>query len=354
MSPRAVLKRAAGYAAALVLGTGGAVVFYVLHLPLPWMLGAMVATTIAAFAGLPILAPHAIRPAMSAVIGAMLGASFSMALFSHLGEWVVPITGLVLASVTGTALSATVLRRLTGMSWATAYFAGMPGGVIEMVTFAESKGGDERIVALIQSSRIFLVVLSLPFILHLITGETVGRGTATGVRLTDVTLESTLWFIGVVLASLATSHFLRLPARFMLAPMIGSAIVHMAGWTDFRLPVELIALAQIVIGTTIGARFAGMDRRLILKMLGVSVIAAAILLATAAVFAAIVALVTDNRMDALLLAYAPGGLAEMSLVALAINIDVAFVVLHHVVRVLLVVSTATVAFDFIFGRRKKT
>ena len=39
---------------------------------------------------------------------------------------------------------------------------------------------------------------------------------------------------------------------------------------------------------------------------------------------------------------------------LAINIDVAFVVLHHVVRVLLVVSTATVTFDFIFGRRKKT
>jgi membrane AbrB-like protein len=145
---------------------------------------------------------------------------------------------------------------------------------------------------------------------------------------------------------------LRLPARFMLAPMIGSAIVHMAGWTDFRLPVELIALAQIVIGTTIGARFAGMDRRLILKMLGVSVIAAAILLGTAAVFATAVSLVTDNHMDALLLAYAPGGLAEMSLVALALNIDIAFVVLHHVVRVLLVVSTATVAFDLIFGRKK--
>lgn len=346
-----MLKRNAAYALALALGAAGAGLFYVLHLPLPWLLGAMVATALAAFCGVPVQAPHAMRRPMSAVVGAMLGAAFSPQLFSHAADWLVPLAGLIIASVVGTILSAMALRRLTGMSRTTAYFAGMPGGVIEMVTFAEEKGGDERVVALIQSSRIFLVVLSLPFILYLFTGETVGRSIPGGVRLMDVPLESALWFVGVVVVSLWVSRFIRLPARFMLAPMIGSAIVHIAGWSDFRLPVELIAIAQVVIGTTIGARFAGMQRRLILKMLGVSVVAAAILLGTAVAVAFAVASLTDNPMNALLLAYAPGGLAEMSLVALALDIEVAFVVVHHLVRVVLVVTAAMPLYDRFIDRR---
>lgn len=347
-----MLRRTASYAGALVIGGAGGAVFYLLHLPLPWMLGAMVATTLAAFVGLPILAPHAIRGPMSAIIGAMLGASFTSELFGQLYEWLVPLLGLIVASVLGTALSSFVLRKLTGMSSATAYFAGMPGGVIEMVTLAEEKGADARIVALIQSSRIFLVVLSLPFLFQFFTGETIGRSTQGGVYLADVTLEAAVWFVGVVVISLGVSRFFHLPARFMLAPMIGSAIVHMAGWTDFLLPVELIALAQVVIGTTIGARFAGMDRRLVIKMLGVSVIATAILLASAILFAFVVSQITGDRLDALILAFAPGGLAEMSLVALALNVDVAFVALHHVVRVLLVISTASLVFERLIGSRK--
>jgi len=42
----------------------------------------------------------------------------------------------------------------------------------------------------------------------------------------------------------------------------------------------------------------------------------------------------------LLLAYSPGGLAEMSLVALALQIEVAFVAAHHIIRILFVMVSA--------------
>ena len=46
---------------------------------------------------------------------------------------------------------------------------------------------------------------------------------------------------------------------------------------------------------------------------------------------------------ALVLAFAPGGLAEMSLIALALGVDPAFVSSHHVVRIFLVVVLAPLA-----------
>lgn len=51
----------------------------------------------------------------------------------------------------------------------TAFFAAMPGGLIEMVTLGVERGGDEKAIALIHASRIFLVVLTLPFLIQLFT-----------------------------------------------------------------------------------------------------------------------------------------------------------------------------------------
>ena len=53
---------------------------------------------------------------------------------------------------------------------------------------------------------------------------------------------------------------------------------------------------------------------------------------------------------ALVLAFAPGGRAEMTLIALALGVDPAFVSTHHVVRIFLVVILAPMAFKLIAPR----
>ena len=50
----------------MVLGTGGGALFAWLHLPLPWMLGAMSATTVAALSGIRLYMPFSLRMAMVA------------------------------------------------------------------------------------------------------------------------------------------------------------------------------------------------------------------------------------------------------------------------------------------------
>ncbi|HEX2509089.1 MAG TPA: AbrB family transcriptional regulator [Microvirga sp.] len=49
----------------------------------------------------------------------------------------------------------------------------------------------------------------------------------------------------------------------------------------------------------------------------------------------------------LLLAYSPGGLAEMSLVALSLGIEVAFVAAHHIIRVVFVMAAAGPSFSLL-------
>ena len=70
----------------------------------------------------------------------------------------------------------------------------------------------------------------------------------------------------------------------------------------------------------------------------------ALLLGTTVGFAVVVNQVTGIGVRDLILAYSPGGLAEMSLVALALGGDAAFVSTHHIVRIVLIVVFAPLLF----------
>ncbi|WP_163069368.1 AbrB family transcriptional regulator, partial [Acinetobacter baumannii] len=62
------------------------------------------------------------------------------------------------------------------------------------------------------------------------------------------------------------------------------------------------------------------------------------------VFAFIVAHVSGFGVVTLALAYSPGGLAEMSLIAVALHAEVGFVAAHHIIRVFLIMISAPLVF----------
>lgn len=338
---------------ALACGIAGGAVFYLLNLPLAWMLGAMTACGIAALVGLPIAMPGPMRPPMTAVIGTMLGASFRPELLSSLPHWIVPLLGLIAFLIVSGAASYFYFARIVGLDRTTAYFAAMPGGLIDMVILGGERGGDVRSIALIHSARIFLVVLCLPSLIQLAAGITLDSQSAAYRPLSDLGVEAVLWFALAAVGGAAFGHLLRLPAKFLIGPMLASAVLHATGLTDFILPTVVVAAAQVVIGATVGARFAGTSPRVILRILTMSAGSTVLLLALTLLFAELVALVSDIPLEGLLLAYSPGGLAEMSLVAFTLGLEVPFVVAHHIARVFLVVAGAALFFRFLPAARDK-
>jgi uncharacterized protein len=346
-----LLSRLLRFILALAIGTVGGAIFNYFNMPLAWMLGAMTACTAAAIAGVAIVAFEGIRPFMTAVIGVLLGAGFSPDLLGGLLGWVPSLVGLLIFILAGALIGTLYFHKVAQFDLPTAFFAAMPGGLIEMMTLGAEKGGDGRLIALVHSARILLVVASLPYVLMFLFDVDLSALRPSGrTSVLETPLTDELWLIACTVVGMVLGRVLRLPAKYLLGPMLLSAAVHMSGVSDFQPAMEVVIVAQLFLGTLVGCRFAGMSAKLVLKIILLSVGSVIMLLIAAATAAVVLSRVSPYGPEALLLAYSPGGLTEMSLVALSMGIEVAFVAGHHIIRVLLVLLVASVTFGAVVRR----
>jgi len=341
---RWTVREIGSWALALILGGGGGAAFAWARLPLPWMLGAMTACTVTALSGWRPALPRSWRSLMIAVLGVMLGSAFTPGLPAQALRWWPSLSVLLALLVFTTIAGMAYLRRFAGMGPVTAYFAAAPGGVSEMVTTGGAMGGDERSIALSHALRIMLIVFVVPVAFRLITGVRSAPVTSTMGRLLDMAPTDGAILTACLVVGFGLARLARLPAAGLFGPLIASAAVHMAGITASRPPAELVIIAQVVTGAAIGCRFVGLSWRKIGGTVGVAVGSTAIMLAASAGGALAVSLAGDLPFGLLLLAFVPGGIAEMSLIALALGQDVAFVSTHHLVRVVMVLGLAPLVF----------
>ncbi|MCB5409186.1 AbrB family transcriptional regulator [Pseudogemmobacter faecipullorum] len=335
------------YILGLSLGTAGGLLFWQLGLPLPWMLGALSATMIASVCGLPLAGPDRFRPWVVAVIGVMLGARFSPEVMAQALSWLGSLGLLTLCLIAMGLVNVPFYRFIGGYDWRTSYFAGMPGGLAEMIELAEAKGGKVQPVILSHSLRIVVTIALIAVWFRLILGHSVGSGAGFSVALSWS--EAGLLLAAAVFGSLI-GRALRWPAPTFLGPMALSAVLHLSGISESAPPGILVNAAQIVLGTVLGCRFRGVPLAALRHAALLSLGSTALILGLALGFSwAMQALLGIDMMQALL-ALAPGGLTEMGLIALAIEADVAFVALHHVVRILIVLVAAPLVFT-LFDRR---
>lgn len=331
---------------ALVIGTACGFLATAIGLPLAWMLGPMIGLTAAALSGLPVDGPVHLRPFVIPVLGVMLGSSLTPEIIAAIPRWLATMVLLLPFLGTAAALSYLIYRRIGGFDPVTAYFSAMPGGLNEMIMLGHANGGDERHIALAHASRVLIVILFVSLFFGLILGVR-----SNGSR-TWVPMEALIWrdWLVLGLAAVAGSVIgqkLRLPAEQLLGPMILSGLAHATSLVTVPPPTLLVIAAQVVIGTTLGCRFVGMHLRAIGRDLVLAVLSSSSMIAVAVAFAWAVHGLTGLPMEQAFLAYSPGGLAEMSLLALALHQDVAYVAVTHVVRIVMVIALAMPAFRWL-------
>jgi hypothetical protein len=331
-------------AAALGLGVLGGAGFAALGLPLPWLLGALAATTAASLAGLELRVPDGLRRPMIAVLGAMLGATFAPERLQGALSWLPSLAALPLYVILIGAVIFLYLRRASAFDPTSAFFAATPGALSEMIALSDQLGGDQRRVSLVHATRLLFIVSTIPFIAQAFGYRPPAR--PSGLEFTfapsDLALLGALGAFGYLLA-----RRLRVPAATFVGPLLGSAAGHLAGWIETEPPYLLMALAQLVLGSAVGARFSGTPLPLIGRTLVLGAGATVIMLLITLAFGAVLHLLTGHSLALLLLAFIPGGFTEMSLIALAMGVDPAFVVTHHSVRVFLVVLIVLPAFAWL-------
>jgi hypothetical protein len=329
---------------ALCLGATGGAAFAALGLPLPWLLGALAATTAASLGGLELRVPERLRRPMIAVLGAMLGTTFTPERLEGALSWLASLAALPVYVVLVGGLIFLYLRRCSDIDPTSAFFAATPGGLSEMIALSDQLGGDQRRVSLVHGARLLFIVSTIPFIAQVFGYRPPERPSSLDLEFdpAGLALLAALGALGYVLA-----RRLRLPAATFIGPLLGSAAAHLTGWIEIDPPYLLMAIAQLVLGSAVGARFSGTPLALIARTLLLGAGATVIMLLITLGFGAALHTLTGHPLPLLLLAFIPGGFTEMSLIALAMGVDPAFVVTHHSVRVFLVVLIALPAFAWL-------
>lgn len=337
------------FATALAIGTLGGLFFWLMGWPLAWLLGPMLATTIAALARVAMAVPNALRTPMLAVLGVLLGSSFTPGLVGEILGWVPTLLCLPFYVVLITLAGAIYLRRVARFDKRTALFGGMPGGFGEMVLLGDRAGADVPRLALVHAVRVLFIVLAVPFVMRAL-----GLDLPSNPRAAPPAgwLDIVALLASAVLG-LGLGRLLRLPAPALLGGMLVSGGAHAAGLVEGVPPAIVIGLAQLVIGCSIGCRFAGFRLHDILATMAAGLGLTLVVIATSALVAFAIHLMTGVEPLLLILALMPGGIAEMAIIALTLEVDPAFVAAHHLVRISIIVGTAPFVFQWLDRRQRQ-
>jgi membrane AbrB-like protein len=299
------------------------------------MIGPLVAMAACNFAGARLRAAPLTRQGGQLVIGMALGLYFTPAVAREVISYWPVLVGAALFAIVLAWACGWFLSRTTGIDRTSGFFASVPGGAAEMAVMGESFGGRVDRIVFAQSLRVLVVVIAVPFAL-----------TYSGAHGADLYSPAAVPFdawklaalLGLGLAAGALAWRVGMPNPFMLGPLLCAIALTIGGIELSSIPVWITNAAQLLLGCALASRF----EKAFLHGLGryaVAVLASiAFALVLAVAFSAGLAWMTGLAFPSLVLATAPGGIAEMCITAKVLQLGVPLVTAAHVTRVLVLLN----------------
>ncbi|SPJ31059.1 AbrB family transcriptional regulator [Falsiruegeria mediterranea] len=333
-----------------VIAALGAGVFWALALPLPFLFGPMCTCLIAALAGVQLQGVKVISTSARTVLGVAVGSAITIDLMMKLPDMAVTLAIMAAYIALIAVIGVPFFTRICGFDRVTAYFSAMPGGLQDMILFGQEAGGNVRALSLIHVTRVLVIVSIAPFILTEFYG--VSLSGAVGAPVTDIPPTQLAVMVVIAIAGWKGGERVGLFGAAILGPLILGAAATLLGVLSYRPPAEAIFVAQFVIGMGLGVSYTGITatelRRIVLSGAAFVVVLAAM---AAAITQAVVVLGLAEPVEAFL-AFSPGGQAEMTVLALVVGADLGFVVLHHLVRMVVVIAGAPVAARYFLNEKE--
>lgn len=331
---------------ALCLATVGGLVASFFSLPLAWMIGPLLFVGITSMVGAPLSAPKGGRQLGQATVGVAVGLQMTPDVVAFLLQeiWLIVVAGL--ATILMGIPMALLLRRLSGEDTTTCYFSAVPGGLSEMAILGQRYGAQIEPIAIAQTLRLALIVLTVPPLLAYsgITGEYLNesaRGAIAGPWLT-------LAFVAVgVVVSGALSRC-RVSNAWILGGILTGSSIAVASGQVLALPWLVLNAAQFLLGLGLGIMFRREFVTRAPRFMRAAALMVLVMIVLAAICAYAVAQVTDHGFGTLMLGFAPAGVTEMMLTAKALGFEAPLITAIHLTRILLIVLLTAGLFRLFF------
>ncbi|UUV08465.1 AbrB family transcriptional regulator [Ruegeria sp. YS9] len=339
--PSPLVKRSVTFGIA-ALGTA---VFGVLDLPLPFLFGPMAACLIAALAQAPMQGFGQVSVAARTILGVAVGASITPALFVELPKMAASILLVPVFIILIAFVGVPFFRKIWGFDEKTAFYAAMPGGLQDMIIFGTEAGADPRTLSLIHGTRVLIIVTLAPLFLTLFYDAELTNPIGQPAR--ELPVHELLLMVLAAFIGWKGGERIGLFGASILGPMILTAALSLGDFIHSRPPREAVLVAQFFIGCAIGEKFVGVTWGELRRVVAAGVAYVVVLAVLAAGFTALVTSVGLGRPVEAFLAFAPGGQAEMTVLAIVSGADLGFVISHHLTRIVLVIIGAPVAANLI-------
>jgi membrane AbrB-like protein len=228
-------------------------------------------------------------------------------------------------------------------------YASALGAMSAVIAAATDAGVDVRKVVFAQSVRVFLLIAALPGILVALGLAGTGGNVAPAPSFEIGSLwEISLMGAGGIAGGLIADR-LGVPGGLIVGAMIVNAILHGTGFVSAQVPLYVLIPCFVLLGAFVGARFVGTSMNMVRDLLVHSFGAFVVAVAASSAFAVAAALLSGEGIGKTIVAFAPGGLEAMIILAFLIGLDPAFVGAHHLVRFVLIALFLPLAARLLFG-----
>ncbi|MDA7457964.1 AbrB family transcriptional regulator [Candidatus Pelagibacter ubique] len=329
----------------ILISIPSAIVADYFNIPLAWMLGPMLAVSIAALSGLNIRMPKLALSSILIVLGLHIGNYIDQNLINQMTEWVWTSIIMFVYILISILIVSKYLQKFSGYNVKTSIFSAAPGALGPLMILAENEKSDLSQVATSHLIRLIIIITVIPFfVVNYSTNEAL---TIEKFNYLDQNHSHLLiLLIGSILLIFLFDK-IGVPAALLSGTLVASGILQITEVASYKLPDESINFCLLILGASVGCRFADKSLKEVVGNSFHSLVATVILVALGLLAAIVAAYFVDTNFLTLLLSFSPGGIYEVAVIAIAFDLDPNFVAFHHIIRLLMILFIVPVILKII-------
>ena len=333
------------FALVIIVSVPAAIVASYLNIPLAWFLGPMLITSIISLAGVKIKMPKLILSTVLILLGLYIGNYVDKSLFSQIHQWAWTSLIMLAYIIVSVLLVSKYLQKFSGYGEKTSIFSAAPGALGPLLILAEDEKSDLSQVATSHLIRLIIIITVFPFVVNSFYDTE-------NIKLTETILENQnishlLILIALSIVLIVLFDKLKIPAALLSGTLVASGFLQITEIASYKLPPNIIDYCLLILGSSVGCRFADKTFNEIAKNALHSFVATFFLVVLGLIAAFVAGLVIDKNFFTLLLSYCPGGIYEVAVIAIFFDLDPEFVSFHHIIRLLMILFFVPIILRFI-------
>jgi len=324
----------------ILISIPSAIIAEYFKIPLAWMLGPMIAISIAALMGLKVVMPKLALSGILIILGIYIGSYIDQNLISQMVNWIWTTIIMFFYILISIIIVSKYLQKFSGYKEKTSIFSAAPGALGPLLILAEHENSDLSQVATAHLIRLIIIITVFPFIIvNYSNSETI---VIEKFNYLDQNHFNLIILITGSIILILLFDKIKVPAALLSGTLVASGILQISGVASYNLPESSINFCLLILGASVGCRFAEKTIKEVANNTFHSFVATSLLVLLGLIAAYAATFFVDNNFLTLVLSFCPGGIYEVAVIAIAFELEPDFVAFHHIIRLLFILFTIPV------------